>query len=80
MTTDFKRDGIGYSINVASKQGAFSATWTCNKCKVSGPPTQACERAEDAIARAQARSFSEHHFDRHVTVSAAAIMQVVLST
>jgi hypothetical protein len=76
MATSFTRDGISYSIAVSTSQGAYFATWTCTKCKVTGVPTHECESTEEAIARAQARSFSEHHLDRHVKVSEAAIRRV----
>ena len=79
MAADFKCDGIAYSIAVTTSDGAYFATWTCTKCKVTGGPTHGCENPEDATGRAQARAFSEHHFDRHVRVSRAAIERVTQS-
>jgi hypothetical protein len=77
MATKFVRDGITYSIAVSTSHGAYFATWTCTKCKVSGGPTHDCDSAEDAIARAQALSFSEHHFDRHVMVAKSAVTRMM---
>jgi hypothetical protein len=77
MRAEFTRDGIAYTVVVYHVQGAYFASWTCTKCKVTGGPTHDCDNAEDAIARAQARAFSEHHFDRHVVVAKSAIKQMM---
>jgi hypothetical protein len=79
MASDFTRDGIGYSIAVSTSKGSYFATWTCTKCKVTGGPTRDYQSSEHAIACAQARSFSDHHFDRHVVVGKAALQRMMES-
>jgi hypothetical protein len=80
MKPEFAHDGISYSVTVSTLNGEYYATWTCLKCKVTGGPTHSCHRADDAIACAKARAFSDHHFDRHVVVPASAIRRVARSS
>jgi hypothetical protein len=75
MASYYTLDGIAYSVTVSGAHGAYYATWSCMKCKVRGGPTHVSSSAEDAVGRAQARAFSEHHFDCHVLISAAEIRQ-----
>jgi hypothetical protein len=61
-------DGVSYTITVTTREDGFSGAWECSKCQVSGTPTKSCVSVAEAVARSQARLFSEHHFDAHLKI------------
>jgi proline iminopeptidase len=61
----YQKDGVDYTIDVRERDGAFFAAWTCSECGVSGENSGAVDTPEQAIGRAQARLFSDHHAANH---------------
>jgi hypothetical protein len=61
----YRKDGVDYTIDVTERDGGFFAAWTCSVCRVSGETSAAVDTREQAIGRAPARLFSDHHAENH---------------
>jgi hypothetical protein len=62
----YERGGIKYFLTVTERHGCFYVGWRCPVCNVEGTVKDGCESQAEAIGRAQARVFSDHHVPIHV--------------
>jgi hypothetical protein len=62
----YERGGITYTFAVTAEQGSFCIAWTCPVCESAGSVKLRCESSNEAIGRAQACIFSDHHVPVHV--------------
>jgi hypothetical protein len=62
----YERGGIAYTLAVVERDGQFYVQWKCPICEVEGTMDHGCEVPAEAIGRAQARVFSDHHVPVHV--------------
>jgi hypothetical protein len=62
----FERGGIAYSLAVVERDGQFYVQWHCPACNAEEVIPRGCHAPEEAIGRAQARVFSDHHVPVHV--------------
>ena len=62
----YERGDIAYVLTVIERNGRFFVEWKCPVCGVHRASDQGCEFASEALGRAQARLFSDHHVPVHV--------------
>ena len=62
----YERGGIAYTLAVVERNGQYYVQWHCPACDAQGETDKGCELPTEAIGRAQARVFSDHHVPVHV--------------
>jgi hypothetical protein len=61
----YERDGIQYVTRVEETSEGFRAVWRCRKCRKGGK-LEHCRSEAEAVGRAHAELFVDHHIPIHV--------------
>jgi hypothetical protein len=62
----FEWGGIAYTLAIVKHNGQFYAQWHCPTCNAEDVVPKPCHAPAEAIGRAQARVFSDHHVPVHI--------------
>lgn len=58
-------DNVAYDVWVDYNEGGFWGHYRCLRCGVDGTLRGRCDSPTEAIGRASARAFTEHHVPKH---------------
>ena len=64
-TETYERDGIAYVISLYERDHRYHASWTCPVCKSTNGLPDLFWSAAEAMGRAKAVAFTEHHVPVH---------------
>ena len=67
----YERGGIAYTLAVVEHEGCLYVRWKCPVCNAERETLRGCYDPDEALGRAQARVFCEHHIPVHVLGNAS---------
>ena len=67
----FERGGIVYRLTVSERDGCFHVRWKCSACGAAGEMKGGHDSSSEALGRAQAHVWMDHHILAHVLKTAS---------
>jgi hypothetical protein len=62
----YERGGIVYKLTVSEREGCFHVRWKCPACGATGEVKGGHDSTSEALGRAQAHVWVDHHIPVHV--------------